>query len=366
MDKLWTDILTFINQLVSPDWGALVALVPILLLLSVAGYVAWLVVRYWNAGPTRRGKRRLPPKPPHGVHAAEASWAPVLGALGCAVLFFGIVFHGWVLIAGVGVLVLALLYWLREGMRDYDHVDHPVTALVPLAASGPPPGIHVPGPSFRPIVASISLAVLLYGFVFGGYLLVAGFLMLAIALLQWLVDARREYRGVVAADVTGHLPAEPRPGYPRFTLGAFAFLFVGAIILQTGILPPKSTVGGAPGASGTPASAAPGASGGPGASGVPSGSAPAADVSITAQNIAFTTASVNGPAGRPFTIAFDNHDNAIPHNVDIHDAAGVSLFKGEVFPGPASRVYNVPALKAGTYTFNCDVHPTMTGTLTVS
>ncbi len=32
--------------------------------------------------------------------------------------------------------------------------------------------------------------------------------------------------------------------------------------------------------------------------------------------------------------------------------------------GPKVIVYNVPALAAGTYTFSCSVHPSMTGTLT--
>jgi mono/diheme cytochrome c family protein/plastocyanin len=114
-------------------------------------------------------------------------------------------------------------------------------------------------------------------------------------------------------------------------------------------------------------SAAP--SGSPGASGSPAPSGSAAPsgqvVSIVAQNIAFTTTDVTAPADIPFVIAFDNQDAGTPHNVDIKDAGGTSVFKGEIFSGPATKDYNVPALKAGSYSFICDVHPTMTGTLTV-
>ena len=70
---------------------------------------------------------------------------------------------------------------------------------------------------------------------------------------------------------------------------------------------------------------------------------------------------------RPFQVSFENKDAGVPHNVALHlgDVNGAELFKGEVFPGVATRVYNVPALDAGSYAFVCTVHPTMTGTLTV-
>ncbi len=113
--------------------------------------------------------------------------------------------------------------------------------------------------------------------------------------------------------------------------------------------------------------AAPSGSAVPSGSAAPSGSAPAAGqaVSIVAQNIAFTTTDVTAPADAPFVIAFDNQDAGIPHNVDIKDAGGTSVFKCEIFAGVATKNYDVPALKAGTYSFICDVHPNMTGTLTV-
>ena len=38
-------------------------------------------------------------------------------------------------------------------------------------------------------------------------------------------------------------------------------------------------------------------------------------------------------------------------------ATGAELFKGEIFNGVATRVYDVPALDAGTYAFVCTVHP---------
>jgi plastocyanin len=100
---------------------------------------------------------------------------------------------------------------------------------------------------------------------------------------------------------------------------------------------------------------------------VPGGETPPAGdaVVISAKGIAFEQKEVSAPAGTPFVIRFDNRDAGIPHNVEIKDSMGMSLFKGEVFNGLASRDYQVPALAAGTYQFVCTVHPNMVGTLTV-
>jgi cytochrome c oxidase subunit II len=98
-----------------------------------------------------------------------------------------------------------------------------------------------------------------------------------------------------------------------------------------------------------------------GASGAPSG----AVVQISAKNIAFEQQTVDAPADKPFTIAFANNDPNTPHNIDIMDSSGASAFKGQIFSGQATQNYAVPALKAGTYKFVCDVHPNMTGQLTV-
>ena len=46
----------------------------------------------------------------------------------------------------------------------------------------------------------------------------------------------------------------------------------------------------------------------------------------------------------------------------IKDAAAATVFQGELVTGPKAVVYDVPALKAGDYTFVCSVHPNMTGT----
>jgi plastocyanin len=75
---------------------------------------------------------------------------------------------------------------------------------------------------------------------------------------------------------------------------------------------------------------------------------------------------VTVPASTPFQISFDNKDAGTPHNIAIHSGGptGPELFKGAIFNGVAVRVYNVPALDPGSYSFVCTVHPTMTGTLT--
>jgi plastocyanin len=127
--------------------------------------------------------------------------------------------------------------------------------------------------------------------------------------------------------------------------------------------PPPSQAAASGGASGAPASQAP-ASQAPGSQAPASGGTASGPVQISAQGVQFEQKDVSAPAGAAFTIHFDNKDAGQPHNVNIKDASGASAFKGDLVTGPAAVDYQVPALTAGTYTFVCDVHANMTGTLT--
>ncbi|MFY9588628.1 MAG: cupredoxin domain-containing protein [Actinomycetota bacterium] len=92
-------------------------------------------------------------------------------------------------------------------------------------------------------------------------------------------------------------------------------------------------------------------------------------VRIEAQNSLFATKTVTAAAGQAFSIRFRNADAGVLHNVSIYTNAAATddVFKGKIFAGPATEVYKITSLDAGSYFFRCDVHPTtMTGTLSVS
>lgn len=88
-------------------------------------------------------------------------------------------------------------------------------------------------------------------------------------------------------------------------------------------------------------------------------------VTISANDLAFSTSTLSAPADEPFQIAFDNQESAA-HNVAIYrdSSASEKVFGSDPFSGPAIVTYDVPPLAAGTYFFRCDVHPDMSGQLT--
>ena len=355
LEQIWNGILQFTAQLVIPDWTSLIVLLPVFMGFVALFFFGRVLLAYATAGPKRRRVGRIQPLTPPGVHMPGPTYAPIFASIGTFFLFLGLVFGGPLVIVGLILLVLSLLYWGREGLADYDHVagEHP--QAVEVVHRDPPPGVHVPGPSFLPLLAALGLTILFAGLVFGGWLIAVGVLFTIIAMLGWLNDARKEYRQVVIADTTGHLQNEPAPGWPRRLFVLMAVFIVAAVALNLGWFPPRTASGGEAGAS-------PGASGA--ASGAPSG-APGG-IALTAQNVKFSVDKLKAPADKAFQIAFDNKDAGTPHDVDVLDASGKKVFDGQDFPGPAQKTYDVPALAAGTYKFECSIHPQlMVGELTV-
>ena len=106
-----------------------------------------------------------------------------------------------------------------------------------------------------------------------------------------------------------------------------------------------------------------GASAAPESTTTPPGNPTGDALAIVAKDLKFIEATVSVKPDKAFVIAFDNKDGA-PHNVAISDASGTSVFKGEIVSGK-QVTYQVPALATGTYTFICEVHPDMKGTITV-
>ena len=126
--------------------------------------------------------------------------------------------------------------------------------------------------------------------------------------------------------------------------------------------PPSDTPAPSVAPSGEPASPAPSGAVSPAPSGAvsPGPSAPAGDaVQVSAVNFAFEQSTLTVPADAPFQIEFANNDPGVLHNVEIKNAAGESLFKGDTFTGVETRTYDAPALPAGSYQFICTVHPNM-------
>ncbi len=94
------------------------------------------------------------------------------------------------LLVGVGIVfVLGLVFAIstREGRAA-------------RAAVHPPDGVHLPPPSYLPVVMALAAAVLGIGLIFSVWLLIPGLVILVAGTLGWFVAAGREWRDVARHD----------------------------------------------------------------------------------------------------------------------------------------------------------------------
>jgi len=352
-------VISLIGPLVAPDWGALIKLIPIGILALVASFYGWVFFRYRRAG-RQIGMPPLPvAKPPAGIHLPGPSLAPFLISIAAAALFFSVAMGGAALAVSGAAMLLALIAWGREAVREYDAIGAAHSDAMQLhdrasaAPTGPPVGVHLPAPSLLPFLVSVAVAVLLFGAAIGLSFVLLGALMTAIALIAWLLDAGREYRAVEEADSSGHLVNPVPKRAPRISLALFSLLFILIGGSQFGLFAPAA-------GEGSPA---------PGESGAPT-EAPSDGITVvSAMAVKYEQASIELAADVPTQLRFHNKDAGIPHNIAIHegtaDAVGAELFQGEIFNGDDERLYDIPPLAAGSYVFVCTVHPNMVGALTV-
>ncbi|MGH2483584.1 MAG: cupredoxin domain-containing protein [Candidatus Limnocylindria bacterium] len=87
---------------------------------------------------------------------------------------------------------------------------------------------------------------------------------------------------------------------------------------------------------------------------------------VTADGLAFDTGCLALPAGEAVTIRLVNAD-AEPHDVAIYTDSSKStqLFGGDIVDDGESIDYQIEALEAGTYYFDCTIHPAMNGSVVV-
>jgi plastocyanin len=88
-------------------------------------------------------------------------------------------------------------------------------------------------------------------------------------------------------------------------------------------------------------------------------------VELSAADLEFDASVIQAPAGEAFTIRFTNNDSA-PHNVAVYtQEGGDEIANSDPINQGETLEVEVPAQEAGTYYFQCDIHPDMNGTVVV-
>jgi plastocyanin len=90
-------------------------------------------------------------------------------------------------------------------------------------------------------------------------------------------------------------------------------------------------------------------------------------LTVTAEGLAFDADCLALPAGEAVTIRLVNAEDAERHNVAIYtdSSRSTQVFGGDIVDGGESIDYQIDALEAGTFYFDCTIHPAMNGSVVV-
>ncbi|HET9346194.1 MAG TPA: cytochrome c oxidase subunit II [Candidatus Limnocylindrales bacterium] len=327
------------------DLYTIVFIIAAIIFFVVEGLIVWTVIRYRR----RPGDDELPPQT-HGHNLAEIVWTVIP-----TVIVIFLFFVSWQTLNTVeataaqpDVRVRAhagQFQWTFEYLAaDAGPTDEPVfTVTAPMAPDG---GLVVPAGQTTHLYLTSNDVI--HAFYVPQFLFKRDVVPGIINQFDLTIeadDAGQVFRGqcaelcgtghrIMTFDVTAMAPDAFRAWYDQKVVEA-----------QQSPPPPPS---GEPGGSGAP----------------PPGGGPVID--LVAVNVAFEPEELSAPADTPFTIHLDNQDAGTPHDVDILDEGGAKVVDTKEFNGVAAQDYPIQALPAGTYRFECSIHPSiMNGTLTV-
>lgn len=316
---------------------------------------------------------------------------PVAGAS----LFLGAVYKvmtgdllGAVLYLMVGAAAF-LLGVMLSTIRENEYA--PVTA-----GDVPPPSVRpvlvrpLPGGGGWPVVAAVSLGLVMFGLVQHSVFAWAGVLLAMIAGAGWLARASSEATGRQISLLPLGLPvlglatiASVMFFLSRILLAVsetaswVLALLVGIVILGVASLAAvRPSISGRALASALVIGSLVMVGGGVVAAAVgereievhaEEEAGDAARVQLAAENVAFEHDTITLAADTEVEIEFDNNDREIQHNITILGQDPTRpIFRGQLVTGVATAVYTFHAPAAGEYRFQCDIHPAqMKGTVKV-
>ena len=169
IEQAWDALLDFASQFVIPDWGGLIALLPVFIVILVVLFFARVIYVYATIGPQAGPRPAGAARSPRPASTCRARRTPRSSPRSASFfLFLGLVFPGWLLLVGI---VIARRRHCSTGAARRSSTT--TTSRTPIRRrsrrrpTGPPAGVHIPGPTFRPFLVALGLGLLFAGLVFG-------------------------------------------------------------------------------------------------------------------------------------------------------------------------------------------------------